>query len=469
MRFIHTGDWHIGKIVNDFNLMNDQRQVLAQLVDILKQQKVDALVIAGDIYDRSVPPVEAVELVDSIFTQILQEVGVPILVIAGNHDGAGRLDFASSILTKNGLHIAGRITEPIKKIVLGDEHGPVNFYLLPYDDPRSIKNFYCGRSTDATSGTNTTSCADATSSANRTGGYNTTSGADAKSSAHGTSGSGTTIGDNTTSSADTIQAESSDSQVDNIRLSDQLKGHEEMRATHDSVMQFLTSRIKENLNTDERNVLVTHAYVTQFGEQTEQCESERPLSIGGTDFVDPKYFDMFHYTALGHLHRRQKAGSEKIRYSGSLMKYSFSEADHKKGVELVELDEVGNVQVTHIPLVAQKDMRIIRGPVKELVSPEVYSTANTEDYVYAILTDNDELLDPISKLRSVYPNIMGLRREIERTQKDSKTSASEGYKTKTKLELFEEFYMSIEGNELDDDSKSVLRDIIEEVEKGEMA
>ena len=407
MRFIHTGDWHIGKIVNDFNLINDQRQVLAQLVDILKQQKVDALVIAGDIYDRSVPPVEAVELVDSIFTQILQEVGVPILVIAGNHDGAGRLDFASSILTKNGLHIAGRITEPIKKIVLTDEHGPVNFYLLPYDDPRSIKNFYSGRGTD--------------------------------------------------------------SQVDNKKLGEQIVGREEMRATHDSVMQFLTSRIKEGLKMDERNVLVTHGYVTQFGEETEQCESERPLSIGGTDFIDPKHFDIFHYTALGHLHRRQKAGSEKIRYSGSLMKYSFSEVDHQKGIELVEMDRGGNVQATHIPLIAKRDMRIIRGPVKELINPEVYSAANTEDYVYAILTDNDELLDPISKLRSVYPNIMGLRREIERTQKDSKTSASEGYKTKNKLELFEEFYMSIEGNELDGDSKSVLTEIIEEVEKGELA
>ena len=447
MRFIHTGDWHIGKIVNDFNLINDQRQVLAQLVDILKQQKVDALVIAGDIYDRSVPPVEAVELVDSIFTQILQEVGIPILVIAGNHDGAGRLDFASSILTKNGLHIAGRITEPIKKIVLRDEHGPVNFYLLPYDDPRSIKNFYSGRST----GTCEIVGADTTSSANRI------------------SSSGTTIGDNTTNSADTTQVESTDSQLGNTKLGEQIMGQEEMRATHDSVMQFLTSRIQENLNSDERNVLVTHAYVTPFGEEAAQCESERPLSIGGTDFVDPKHFDMFHYTALGHLHRRQKAGSEKIRYSGSLMKYSFSEVDHKKGVELVELNEAGNVQVTHIPLVAEKDMRIIRGPVSELISPEVYSAENTEDYVYAILTDNDELLDPISKLRSVYPNIMGLRREVERLQKDSRTSASEGYKTKTKLELFEEFYMSIEGNELDDDSKSVLTDIIEEVEKGEMA
>ena len=427
MRFIHTGDWHIGKIVNDFSLINDQRQVLAQLVDILKQQKVDALVIAGDIYDRSVPPVEAVELVDSIFTQILQEVGVPILVIAGNHDGAGRLDFASSILTKNGLHIAGRITEPIKKIVLTDEHGPVNFYLLPYDDPRSIKNFYSSRSSGATSGVDTTS------------------------------------------GAITIQGECTDSQVDNIKLGEQIMGHEEIRATHDSVMQFLTSRIKEGLKMDERNVLVTHGYVTQFGEETEQCESERPLSIGGTDFIDPKHFDIFHYTALGHLHRRQKAGSEKIRYSGSLMKYSFSEVDHQKGIELVEMDREGDVQVTHIPLIAKRDMRIIRGPVKELVSPEVYNAANIEDYVYAILTDNDELLDPISKLRSVYPNIMGLRREIERTQKDSKTSASEGYKTKNKLELFEEFYMSIEGNELDGDSKSVLTDIIEEVEKGELA
>ncbi len=457
MRFIHTGDWHIGKIVNDFNLINDQRQVLAQLVDILKQQKVDALVIAGDIYDRSVPPVEAVELVDSIFTQILQEVGIPILVIAGNHDGAGRLDFASSILTKNGLHIAGRITEPIKKIVLRDEHGPVNFYLLPYDDPRSIKNFYSGRSTDEISGSGTTIGANTSRCASTTCCADTASGADATSSA------------DATSCTDTAQAKITDSQLDNTKLGEQIMGQEEMRATHDSVMQFLTSRIQENLNSDERNILVTHAYVTPFGEEAAQCESERPLSIGGTDFVDPKHFDMFHYTALGHLHRRQKAGSEKIRYSGSLMKYSFSEVDHKKGVELVELNEAGNVQVTHIPLVAEKDMRIIRGPVSELISPEVYSAANTEDYVYAILTDNDELLDPISKLRSVYPNIMGLRREVERLQKDSRTSASEGYKTKTKLELFEEFYMSIEGNELDDDSKSVLTDIIEEVEKGEMA
>jgi exonuclease SbcD len=248
-------------------------------------------------------------------------------------------------------------------------------------------------------------------------------------------------------------------------------------------MKKIVDNIRKSIKEDERNILVAHGYVsfmrndevaaeqndeyTRAGLQT--CESERPLSIGGTDLISSEHFSCFNYTALGHLHGPQRVGSDNIRYSGSLLKYSFSEKDHKKGVTIVELDEKGNAFVRHRELSPKREMRVIKGSLNHLISPEVYLTENVEDYIYAILTDDEELIDPISKLRAVYPNIMGLQREDRNEKEESRTSASSGYKSKSKLQLFQEFYKSILGKELINEKLDLVKGIIESVERGEVS
>jgi exonuclease SbcD len=385
MKFIHTGDWHLGKIINEFSMIEDQRFVLNELIEIIEKEKPDAIVIAGDIYDRSIPTVEAIELLDYFLERVLIGLKTPVLAIAGNHDGAERLSFASGILDKHKLFIEAGIKKHIRNIIIQDEFGPVNFYLLPYLDPREGKLFF---------------------------------------------------------------------KDDSI-------------SSHEQLFKKLMENLSEEFNAEERNVLIAHGYVSGSSEEEkpETSESERPLSIGGTEVVSKEHFKKFNYTALGHLHGGQKVGLDNIRYSGSLLKYSFSEVKQRKSVTLVELDETGRASLKTIELLARRDMRIISGPLKELIKPEVYSKANKEDYVFAILTDTEELIDPISKLRAVYPNIMGLKRENLREREDSKTSASEGYKNKSKLQLFEEFYEAIAGAEISKEKCEIVKKVIEQVEK----
>ncbi|PYG89040.1 exodeoxyribonuclease I subunit D [Ruminiclostridium sufflavum DSM 19573] len=384
MRIIHTGDWHIGKIVNEYSMLEEQKYILQQLISVVEKEKPDAVIIAGDIYDRSIPPVEAVELVDEVFNRLLLDLRIPVLAIAGNHDSAERLSFASRILTNNGLHIAGGFNGNIHCITLQDEFGPVNFYMLPYTDPRNVSHIYA------------------------------------------------------------------DNKI----------------STHDDAMKKIIDMIGQAIKPDERNVMITHGYITRMGEQAEFIsESERPLSIGGTEFVSSDYFRIFNYSALGHLHAPQKAGEESIRYSGSILKYSFSEVNQRKGVNLVDINGEGKACTTFVPLVSKRDMRIIKGPLDGLLSPEVYKSANTEDYIYAVLTDKGELIDPISKLRTVYPNIMGLSRESINQKQESNTSAAEGYKTKSKLDLFKEFYDAMQGEPPGDEQTKIMERIIGEVDR----
>lgn len=397
MKIIHTGDWHIGKIVNEFSMIEDQKFILEKLIELLEEERPDALIIAGDLYDRSIPPVEAVELLDNVFNKILLDLNIPILAIAGNHDSAERLSFGSKILNRNGLHIAGNFDKEVKKVTLEDRNTIVNFYLLPYSDPREIKHIL----------------------------------------------------------------------------------QDEEISTHDLAMKKIIDKIKETLKKEEKNILIAHGYVSFMKElalestkedphrlgELETSDSERPLSIGGTDLISGEYFNCFDYTALGHLHSPQKVGSDSIRYSGSLLKYSFSETKHKKGVTLVNIDEKGEVTVALKELTPKRDMRIIKGPLNELINPEVYKNTNTEDYIYAVLTDEGELIDPISKLRAVYPNIMGLHKETSIEKIESKTSASLGHENKSKLELFKEFYNSMSGKELTDEKLGIVKEVIESVEK----
>lgn len=390
MKILHTGDWHIGKIVNQVYMTADQEYVLQNLIALLESERPDVLMIAGDIYDRAVPPVEAVELLDKTLSKILLELEIPVLLISGNHDSPDRLGFGSQILQARGLHIAGRFTKEVRKVTLHDEYGPVHFYLLPYASPALVKEIL---------------------------------------------------------------------QREDIH-------------DHDSAMQAIIENIQANSwRPGERNILVTHGFVRGL-EDLEQSESEKPLSytlsVGGADYVDVRRFNDFHYTALGHLHGPQTVGSKTVCYSGSLLKYSFSEANQKKAVTLVKLGADGNVEVEHKTLPVKRDFRRIKGELEALLDPAVYENTNVEDYLHVTLTDQGELLEPMAKLRTVYPNVLTL--EFERmniTEGEGKTSAGEGYKQKSKLELFRDFYLNITGREFTTEKEIVIAEAIKEAEAEE--
>ena len=384
MKILHTGDWHLGKIVNQVYMTEDQEFILEELIRIIEEEKPDVLVIAGDIYDRAVPPVEAVELLDRTFSRILRAQGIPILAIAGNHDSAERLGFCSGIMEGSGLFIEGGLKEAIRKVTLTDIFGPVNFYLIPYADPAEAR----------------------------------------------------------------------------AALKD-----EEIRSHEDAFKAVLNS-IRETMDPQERNVVVGHGFITGAA-LLEQSDSERPLSIGGTDYVDAELFRGFEYTALGHLHSAQKVTDTVIRYAGSLLKYSFSEVRHHKSAALVTLQEKGEAAEIELkPLKPIREMRIIKGKLTELI--KAGEEEKSQDYIRAVLTDEGELIDPMNKLRTVYPNVLELVREgRDRTAGDSRTSAGEGYKHKTKMELFRSFYENITGEELTQDKEEVMRQVIGQADKEE--
>ena len=391
MKIIHTGDWHIGKIVNEFSMIEDQKFYLDRLIELLEEERPDAFIIAGDIYDRSVPPAEAVELLDNVLSKIILELNIPVLAISGNHDSPERLSFGSKLLKDKGLYIEGTFKKEIRKVTIKDEFGNVNFYLLPFVDPAKVRLIY---------------------------------------------------------------------KNDEIR-------------TYDDAMKFLVNELEKDINKDERNVLKKHGYETFNMEDKENkgdlelSDSERPLSIGGTDLIDGRNFDLFNYVALGHLHRPQKVGGNRIRYSGSLLKYSVSECEQNKSIPIITLDENGEIEVELRKLQVLRDMRVVEGPLEKLIDRDTHKGENLNDYIFANLTDEGEVIDAISKLRAVFPNVMGLKMVNSREKNvDSKTSAGNNFRDKSESELFTDFYLSIKGKEMDQERIEVLNKVLEEIGRG---
>lgn len=383
MKIIHTGDWHIGKIVHEYSMIEEQEFILKQFVKLVKEEKPHVVIIAGDIYDRSVAPIEGVELLDRVLGQIILDLGIPVLVISGNHDSPERISFGSGILRSKNLFIEGLFKKDISRIVIGDDYGAVNFYMLPYADPAIVRNVY---------------------------------------------------------------------EDGSIR-------------THNQAMKAIINRVSNYLNRNERNVMITHGYARGI-EELSISDSERPLSIGGADYVDIECFKDFNYTALGHLHRAQQAGNGKAFYSGSLLKYSFSEVNHKKSITIVNMDSKGDIQIQLKELKPRRDMRDLEGSLNDLLDPLTYKNIELEHFYRVMLTDKGEILDPMGKLKSVYPNVMQIM--VKERMKDVngvKTAAGEGYRDKSKLQLFLEFYKSLNDNELEPENVEIMSKIIEEVEK----
>ena len=362
MRILHTSDWHIGKRIHGASMIEDQKHILDQLLNLLEKESIDVLLMAGDIYDRSIPPTEAVELLDQTLSRIVLDLGVKVIIIAGNHDSPDRLDFGSKILKDQGLYIVGRYQDNHGPIVLDDDYGSVSFYPVPYLEPAVIKAYYALDQT----------------------------------------------------------------------------------VTHDDAIEIVLDKIKGMMNTENRNICISHSFVVG-SEQPETSESERPLSIGGSEYVKAHHFDAFDYVALGHLHRPQKVGRQNMRYAGSLLKYSFSEAKQKKSVTLIDLKEKGNMQIQTLTLKPKRDLRIIQGELNQLLEKEVYTLGNTDDYIYAILTDQNKLYEPMQKLRTIYPNILQLERENIESNEGYHHLENQQIASKNPEELFESFYHQVTG------------------------
>lgn len=376
MKFLHTADWHIGKIVNEFSMLEDQIHVLHQLVDKIKELEVDALIMAGDLYDRAIPPKEAVVLATELFNRLIKEAGIPVLVIAGNHDSNERLEYGSELLASSDLFIEGTVKESVRKVTIKG----VNFYLLPFADHVTIRH---------------------------------------------------------------------------------VLENEEIRDLQDAVREQVKTIINE-MDTDEVNVLIAHGYVVNGGKDTlEESESERPLSIGTAEYVDVDVFEAFDYVALGHLHKAQKVKYDKVRYSGSPLKYSKSEVNHKKQHLLVDLEK-DRLRVDFIETEPLRNMKTMRGHFKDIMQGE------SDDYVFFELEDTHYVMDAMNQLRRRYPYAMGLEYVSQKETKQAGTiDKQRAIEKKNMVELFEEFYSEYKDTPLDDERRAVVNGIWEDVQKEE--
>lgn len=384
MKFLHTADLHIGKKLFELSLIEDQKYILNQITDIAVSEAVDAVLIAGDVYDRAVPSTEAVSLLDSFLTG-LQEKGIPIIMISGNHDSPERVAFADAILEKQGLYIAGNYQEPLKTVVLEDEYGPVYFVCMPF-----VKPAVTGSSTGA------------------------------------------------------------------------------------EAVEHMLSKLPMTMSMHQRYVLLTHYFVIgEQGEVPELSDSETDVNVGGLDSVPVSLFQNFCYVALGHIHKPQQIGKPQhakqpqLYYSGSPLKYSFSEARGEKSVNIVELNETGVEKVTKYPLKPLREMRCIKGSLEELMRQDVIAENADclEDYIQVTLTDEEELIDPIGTLRSVYPNVLQLLLEKRMVGEERGYESSISFEKKSTAELFGEFYEMLKGEPLDEKRKQVVAETAEEAER----
>ncbi len=394
MRILHTADLHIGKVVNNFNMLEDQKYVLTQMVDIVKEQKIQAFIIAGDVYDRPIPSAEAVS-VFHWFIQKLHETGVTILCISGNHDSPERLSFAHEILGEHGVYFAGTYEDKCMQVTLQDEHGPVVFTLMPFVKPALL------------------------------------------------------------------QENSSQEAVEHMLLDT----FEKKQMTN--VSEAERPENKRTLDAG-RQLLVTHYFVTNAGRAPELSDSESHIAVGGLDNVDASVFASFHYTALGHIHKPQNMYKENSKqnpvvYAGSPLAYSFSECTQEKSVVLVEMDKQGCSRIERIPLKPLHRMRKIKGQLEDLISPSLEEHLDQEDYLQVTLTNEEELIDPIGTLRSVYPNVMQLIFDKKEKESAGEFTAVETVSRKTPGELFEDFYSLIREKEMDEARKHVIEDIIKEL------
>ena len=377
MKFIHLSDLHLGKRLNEFSLTEDQQYILTEIIGIVDAECPDAVIIAGDVYDKSVPSAEAVGIFDEFLSELASR-KLEVFVISGNHDSPERIAFASRIMDLSGIHMSPVYCGRIEPVRLEDEFGEISVYMLPFIKPADVRRFF--EDSEIESYTDAVRCA---------------------------------VGE-------------------------------------------------MNIDETKRNVIVAHQFVTG----ARRSESEE-ISVGGSDNVDSDVFDRFDYVALGHIHSPQRCGSETIRYCGTPLKYSFSEAKDRKSVTVVELMEKGNVSVREVELVPLRDLVELRGRYADLTLRSFYeNTTWQEDYSHIVLTDEDDIPDALGKLRTVYRNLMKIEYDNMRTRSNAAVTGDADAASKTPYELFADFYELQNNQPMSADQAEYMRDLIEKTWEG---
>jgi len=387
MKLLHLADLHIGKRVYEYSMLEEQKAALTQAFRMAVEHKADAVLIAGDVYDKNIPTIEGVKLFDTFLTALKQK-DIPTFIISGNHDSAERLSFGRHLFENSKIYLSGTYEEDIWKKTLTDEFGEVDIYLLPFLKPQQIE----------------------------------------------------------------------------------VAEGEEKPQDYTDAIKLVLNRLKINRN--NRNVLLAHQFVGGGSTEPFRADSETQ-SVGGVDMVDYRVFDDFDYVALGHLHGAQHVGRETVRYAGSPVKYSFSEARQEKSATLITLGKkqseasgqemITDIAIEKLPFTPVHDMREIKGTLQQLTNPDVLSESDCNDYMHITLTDEEEIYDVFGKLRAVYPNLMSLDFDNARTRAEgAAVLTGEVMKEKSTMELFRDFFEKQTGSMLSPMQEQILTDIIEE-------
>ncbi len=378
MRLLHTADWHLGRLFHNLSLLDDQRQVLNQLIEIIDRERVDAVLIAGDIFDRSVPPSAAVTLLDDVLQALCEVRKLPVIMISGNHDGAERLRFGARHLRQAGLHILTDLTAFATPVTLDIAGVEVDVFGIPYADPEHVRSQF------------------------------------------------------------------------NVDVRD-----------FDGAHRYLVEQVEEQRHSTRPCILMSHCFV----DGGSASDSERPLTLGGAESVAWEPMQGFDYVALGHLHGPQYRGGEHIRYSGSLLKYSFSEATQRKGVTLVDIEAGGVTHIQQVPLVPSREVRVLEGELDALIA-QGRTDAQAEDYLLVRLTDRHAILDPMGKLREIYPNVLHLEKPGMLDSRGQQQLDRERLRFDA-LDMFSDFFTQTSGEAMSDEQASAMAALITRLQRDE--
>ncbi|WP_163537608.1 exonuclease SbcCD subunit D [Gracilibacillus sp. YIM 98692] len=381
MKILHTADWHLGKLVHGLHMTDDQDFILQQLINIIMEESPDVVIIAGDLYDRAIPPKEAVELLNRTITTVCMDMQIPVLAISGNHDSPDRLSFGTSLFRSQQFYLATSIKQAFSPIKMRDEYGDIYFHLVPYLEPSDV------------------------------------------------------------------QASFPDEKIE----------------SHQQAMQKVIDEISVQMDKETRHILIAHAFIA--GGMESESE-ERLTMVGGTPYIDSSLFTYFDYVALGHLHRPQKIAKETLRYSGSILKYSFSEANHRKSITIIDMDEKGLCNVNQRNLIPKRDMKVVEGYFQDIIEEKVIE--RTDDYLQVELLDDGQLMDPVSKLRKLFPNILRLNRKQYRVHESLKELNQIRQKQEmTHEQLFEAFYREMKGEHIPEQRSEYVKECIQSLIKKE--
>ena len=379
MKILHLADLHLGKVIQEQSLLEDQKYMLNEIIKKLQEENVETILISGDVYDRSIPQTDAIDLLDYFLNILIKDLKKQVFIISGNHDSKERLGFGNKIFENDGLFISSKYEGKIKKVELQDEYGKLNIYMLPFIKPIEVKKYF----------------------------------------------------------------------------------NDESLSYDETIKKIIE---KEDIDESQRNIILTHQFVTAIGEQVERTESE-VLTLGGTDNVDISNYNKFDYVAIGHVHRPQRIGRDTARYAGTMLKYSFSEVNHKKTMPIIDFKEKGNIDIKLVELKPLRDMREIKGPIEKLI--ENYEEENAKDYIRAIITNEEPVYDAIGQLRRIYPNVLKLEVQNSKIMSniEFKTENLQKVKSKSEIELFNEFYKFQNNIELNEEQINLIQEIVKEIKE----